>query len=191
MAGTGQNGGQNGSNGNAQPPRSRSVVDQGTTFKGAITSSSTVVVLGVLEGEVTGPAVEVEAGGVVVGKLKVGELRSRGELAGEFDADDVELSGRVRDGTVIRAKALLVAPAAGAGPEAQATFGECQIEVGELPAIEQAKQHAVSAALAGRPLPEGPRPAARAEAPAEPEADAGASGPRRRRTPTERPSEGA
>ena len=33
--------------------------------------------------------------------MKVTELRSRGELAGRFDADEVMLSGRVRDDTVI------------------------------------------------------------------------------------------
>jgi cytoskeletal protein CcmA (bactofilin family) len=177
-----------GQNGPPPPGARKSVVDQGTTFKGAITSSSTVVVLGVLEGEVNGPAVEVEAGGVVVGKAKVTELRSRGELAGEFEADDVELAGRVRDGTVIRAKALLVSP--GAAAEGQATFGECQIEVGDLPAIEQAKQQAVSAALAGRPLPEAPRVTARPDGGGA-EGESAPNGPRRRRTAPERPVEEA
>src|SRR5829696_1828307 len=94
--------GHNGSNGN--------VVDEGTIFKGVITSSSTVTVRGVLEGEVEGPALEIEPGGVLIGKAKVTELRSRGELAGQFQADDVELSGRVRDDTIIRATSLLVSP---------------------------------------------------------------------------------
>jgi cytoskeletal protein CcmA (bactofilin family) len=121
----------------------RNVIDQGTTFKGVLTATSTVVVLGVIEGEVSGPAVEVEESGVLRGKAKLAELRSRGELAGEFEADEVELSGRVRDETVIRAKSLLVsAPGRAGGSEA--TFGECQIDVGEVPSKEQA----IAAALA-------------------------------------------
>jgi cytoskeletal protein CcmA (bactofilin family) len=134
-----------GTSGNGQPPAgNKSVIDRGTTMKGSVTSSSTVLVLGVLEGEVISPAVEVEIGGVLVGKAKVGELRSRGELAGEFEADDVELSGKVRDQTIIRAKALLVSPMNAEGGEPEALFGECQIDIGEPPS----KEHAVAQALA-------------------------------------------
>jgi cytoskeletal protein CcmA (bactofilin family) len=136
-----------GTTGNGQPPAgSKSVIDRGTTMKGSISSSSTVLVLGVLEGEVIGPAVEVEVGGVLVGKAKVGELRSRGELAGEFEADDVELSGRVRDQTVIRAKALLVAPVHTSAGEPEALFGECQIDIGDPPSKEQAVAQALATA---------------------------------------------
>jgi hypothetical protein len=151
----------------------RSVIDQGTTFNG--------------------PAVEVEAGGVLLGKAKVTELRSRGELAGEYDADDVELTGRVRDGTVIRAKALLVAPSSGFTREGepQAMFGECQIEVGEQPS----KEEAVARALANtRIAGEQPQPVARPDGVgpgAESEGASNGPGPRRKRTPSERPDTGA
>ena len=72
------------------------------------------------------------------GKVKVGEMQSQGELAGEFDADVVQLSGTVKDNTVIRAKSLEVklAPANG---KMQVIFGECELEVGgEQPAAEVA-----------------------------------------------------
>jgi cytoskeletal protein CcmA (bactofilin family) len=177
--------------GNGQGPAGKkSIVDEGTTFKGAITSNTTVVVRGVVEGEISGPAVEVEAGGVMVGKAKVTELRSRGELAGEYDADDVELTGRVRDGTVIRAKALLVAPASSYAREGeqQPLFGECQIEVGDPPSKEQAvARELANTRAAGSSEP--PRPVVQAMA-AEGEGGANGPGPRRKRTPTERTDTG-
>ena len=58
----------------------------------------------------TAPALSVAIGGAVHGKVKVGEIRSQGELAGEFDADIVVLSGTIKDNTVIRAKSLEVKP---------------------------------------------------------------------------------
>ena len=72
----------------------KTLIDEGTEFKGTLTSSSAIVVMGRVEGQMTGPSVEVTETGVLSGKAKVTELRSRGELAGEFDADIVELSGR-------------------------------------------------------------------------------------------------
>ena len=39
----------------------------------------------------TGPSVEVTESGILCGKAKVTSLTSRGELAGEFDAEVVEL----------------------------------------------------------------------------------------------------
>jgi hypothetical protein len=61
--------------------------------------------------------------------VKVGEIRSQGELAGEFDADMVQLSGTVRDNTVIRAKSLEVKLSPPTG-KMQVIFGECELEVG-------------------------------------------------------------
>ena len=48
--------------GNGRAPDGRaSVIDQGAVFKGTITATSTVIVRGVLEGEITGPGLEVDA----------------------------------------------------------------------------------------------------------------------------------
>ena len=82
----------------------RTLIEEGTELKGTLTSSCPVVVLGRLEGQMTGPSVDVAETGVLSGRAKVKELRSRGELAGNFRADEVILSGRVRDDTVIVAQ---------------------------------------------------------------------------------------
>ena len=86
----------------------RTLIEDGTELKGTLTSTCPIVVMGRVEGDLTGPSVEVTETGVLSGKAKVTELRSRGELAGEFDADMVQLSGRVRDKTRIRAQSLEV-----------------------------------------------------------------------------------
>src|ERR1700759_1793658 len=86
----------------------KTLIEEGTELKGTLTSTCPIVGKGRVEGELTGPAVEVADRGVLSGKAKVTELRSRGEIAGEFDAKVVELSGRVRDKTIIPAESLEV-----------------------------------------------------------------------------------
>jgi cytoskeletal protein CcmA (bactofilin family) len=111
----------------------KTLVEEGTQFKGSLTSSCPIEVKGRVEGDLTAPALLVSASGAVHGKVKVGEMRSHGELAGEFDADMVQLSGTIKDNTVIRAKSLEVklVPANG---KMQVIFGECELEVGSDPA---------------------------------------------------------
>jgi cytoskeletal protein CcmA (bactofilin family) len=95
-------------------------------------------VKGRIEGDVTAPALSVAAGGAVHGKVKVGQIRSEGELAGEFDADTIQLSGTIKDNTVIRAKSLEVKLTSSNG-KMQMVFGECELEVGgDQPAAEVA-----------------------------------------------------
>jgi len=118
----------------------KTLVEEGTQFKGSLSSDCPIEVKGRIEGDLAAPALSVSGSGAVHGKVKVGELHSQGELAGEFDADVVQLSGTVKDNTVIRAKSLEVklAPANG---KMQVIFGECELEVGsEQPAKEQAKE---------------------------------------------------
>jgi cytoskeletal protein CcmA (bactofilin family) len=107
----------------------KTLVEEGTQFKGSLTSDCPIEVKGRVEGDLTAPALLVSATGAVHGKVKVGEMKSQGELAGEFDADVVQLSGTVKDSTVIRARSLEVklAPANG---KMQVIFGECELEVG-------------------------------------------------------------
>lgn len=107
----------------------KTLVEEGTQFKGALSSSCPVEVKGRVEGEVTAPALHVSESGAVHGRIKVGELSSQGELAGELDADVVQLSGTVKDNTIIRAKTLEVKLSAPNG-KMQLTFGECQLEIG-------------------------------------------------------------
>jgi cytoskeletal protein CcmA (bactofilin family) len=121
----------------------KTLVEEGTQFKGSMSSDCPIDVKGRIEGDLAAPALSVSASGAVHGKVKVGEIKSEGELAGEFDADTVQLSGSVKDNTVIRAKSLEVKlqPANG---KMQVIFGECQLEVGsEQPAKEAAKPPSV------------------------------------------------
>ena len=113
----------------------KTVVDEGTQFKGSLSSDCPIEVKGRIEGDVAAPSLVVSPSGGMRGRVKVGELRSEGEIAGEFDADVVQLSGTVKDNTVIRAKSLEVKLAPPNG-KMQVIFGECELQVGD----EQARR---------------------------------------------------
>jgi cytoskeletal protein CcmA (bactofilin family) len=129
----------------------RTLVEEGTQFKGALSSNCPIEVKGRIEGEVTAPSLTVSASGAVHGRVKVGEIRSHGELAGEFDADVVQLSGTVKDNTVIRAKSLEVklSPASG---KMQVIFGECELEVGSEQAQAEAAARVAERKASVRPV---------------------------------------
>jgi cytoskeletal protein CcmA (bactofilin family) len=109
----------------------RTVVDEGTSFKGTLSSSCPIDVRGRIEGDVETPSLTISQSGAVHGRVKVGSVRSDGEIAGEFDADHVELAGSVKDNTVIRARSLEVRLATERGR--QVIFGECELSVGDEP----------------------------------------------------------
>ncbi len=113
----------------SDPKNRKTLVEEGTQFKGSLSSDCPIEVKGRVEGDLTAPALAVSQSGAVHGKIKVGEIRSQGELAGEFDADIVQLSGTVRDNTVIRAKSLEVKLSPPNG-KMQVIFGDCELEVG-------------------------------------------------------------
>ncbi len=113
-------------------PARHTVVEEGTEFKGTLSSTCPIDVRGRIEGDLATPALTVSASGAVHGKAKVGAVRSEGELSGEFDADSVELAGTVRDNTVIRARSLEVKLASSKG-KLQVMFGECELMVGDEP----------------------------------------------------------
>ena len=115
----------------------KTLVEEGTQFKGSLSSDCPIEVKGRIEGDLTAPALAVSASGAVHGRVKVGQIQSSGELAGEFDADTVQLSGTVKDNTVIRAKSLEVKlePVNG---KMQVIFGECELEVGSEEAQKEA-----------------------------------------------------
>ncbi|HEY6555760.1 MAG TPA: polymer-forming cytoskeletal protein [Polyangiaceae bacterium] len=110
----------------------QTLIEEGTQFKGSMSSNCPIVVRGRIEGDVESPSLSVSVTGAVHGRAKVGSLRSEGELSGEYDADVVQLSGTVRDNTVIRAKSLEVKLESGPG-KMQVTFGECELSVGDSP----------------------------------------------------------
>ena len=138
----------------------KTLIEEGTEFKGTLTSTCAIVVMGRVEGDMKGPSVEVTETGVLSGKAKVTELRSRGELAGEFDADVVELSGRVRDKSIIRAQSLEVRLQREGG-RIEMVFGDCELAVGDAPD----KARAVRDAAAGRKETRAPAAAASPAAP--------------------------
>jgi cytoskeletal protein CcmA (bactofilin family) len=115
----------------------RTLVEEGTTFKGSLTSTCPIFVKGGVEGDIQAPSLTVASSGTVSGKVKAGELKSEGALAGEFDVDKVQLSGSVKDNTIIRAKSLEVKLTAST-TKMQVVFGECDLEIGDQPSREKA-----------------------------------------------------
>jgi cytoskeletal protein CcmA (bactofilin family) len=149
------------------PTGKHTLVEEGTEFKGTMSSSCPIVVMGKVEGDVTGPVIHVTPSGVVSGVVKVKQLRSDGELAGEVEADTVEISGRVRDRTVIRARSLEVSLSVNKGGM-QVVFGECELAVGDEPNKEAAIAAAIAApAPDGKPAKAAPPPPPGAPATAE------------------------
>lgn len=114
----------------------RTLVEEGTTFKGSLTSTCPIFVKGGVEGDIQAPSLTVASSGTVSGKVKAGELKSEGALAGEFDVEKVQLSGSVKDNTVIRATSLEV-KLTNTNSKMQVVFGECELEVGEQPSREK------------------------------------------------------
>ena len=135
----------------------KTLIEEGTELKGTLTSTCPIVVQGRVEGEMTGPSVEVTETGVLSGKAKVTELRSRGELGGEFDAQVVELSGRVRDKTIIRAESLEVSLRRSEG-RIEMVFGDCELAVGDAPDKAKAVAAARSNGHSRKQNPESEQP---------------------------------
>ena len=121
----------------------RTLIEEGTELKGTLTSTCPIGVMGRVDGDVTGPSVEVTESGILCGKAKVTSLSSRGELAGEFDAEVVELSGKVRDKTLIRAQSLEVSLKRDGG-RIEMVFGDCELAVGDAPDKAKAIAQALS-----------------------------------------------
>jgi cytoskeletal protein CcmA (bactofilin family) len=143
---------------NSLPTGKHTLVEEGTEFKGTMSSKCPIVVMGKVEGDVAGPEIHVTATGIIAGHVKVKQLRSAGEVAGEIEADSVQISGKVRDKTVIRARSLDVSLTSAAGGM-EVLFGDCELAIGDEPN----KEAAIAAALAP------PAAAAEPAPPAEPE----------------------
>jgi cytoskeletal protein CcmA (bactofilin family) len=122
-----------------RPNEKHTIIEEGSHLKGTLVSSCPVDVRGRIDGELETPSLTVAPSGAVHGLARVGSVRSEGELAGEFDADTVELSGVVKDNTVIRARSMQVKLASQRG-KLQVVFGEC-----EVPAADARTQAAIEA----------------------------------------------
>jgi cytoskeletal protein CcmA (bactofilin family) len=115
------------------------LVEEGTEVKGSIRSTCPLLIRGRIEGDIDAPSMTISPSGAVHGKVRVGELRSDGEIAGEFNAETVQLSGTVKDKTVLRARTLEVKLESKEGRH-QVIFGDCELEVGDPPAKEKRKK---------------------------------------------------
>jgi cytoskeletal protein CcmA (bactofilin family) len=113
----------------------QTTVEEGTQFKGTLSSTCQVMVRGMVDGDLTAPTVIISETGTVTGNVKAECIRSEGVLAGRVDADDVYLSGSVRSDTVIRAKTLEV-KLKSHREKLEITFGECILDVGDDPSAE-------------------------------------------------------
>jgi cytoskeletal protein CcmA (bactofilin family) len=113
----------------------QTTVEEGTQFKGTLSSTCQVMVRGVVDGDLSAPSVIVSESGTVTGNVKAEVIRSEGVLAGRVDATDVYLSGSVRSDTVIRAKSLEI-KLQRSREKLEVTFGECILEVGDDPNLE-------------------------------------------------------
>ena len=109
------------------------IIESGTEFDGSVKSECPISLSGTVKGQLDAPSLLVTPTGCMKGKVKVGELRSQGEISGELEAGNVELSGRVSDQTVIRAKNLEVKLSRENGG-VEVSFGNCELEVGDVPA---------------------------------------------------------
>ncbi|MDB4945042.1 MAG: hypothetical protein JWP97_4576 [Labilithrix sp.] len=90
----------------ALPKEKQTLVEEGTRFKGSLTSTCAILVQGTIEGDVEGPALTVSATGAVSGKIAAGTLKSDGRIAGDFDVENATVAGSVDSNTVIRASSL-------------------------------------------------------------------------------------
>ncbi len=122
-----------------------SIIAPGTEFEGVVVSSCGIIVGGRITGDLSAPSLHVHEKGTVGGRIKVGSLISRGEISGEIDADKVELSGRVGDRTVLRAKTLDVKLGEDGGP-LRVAFGDCELQVGGAVASGSGRAQAKAAA---------------------------------------------
>ena len=112
--------------------KSQTLIEEGTEFKGTLTSKCPVFVRGELSGDVRSPELTIAKTGVVRGNIKAATIESQGVLAGTVDATDIKLGGEVQDNTVIRAKTLEVQLSTEEG-RLEVTFGKCTLEVGDEP----------------------------------------------------------
>ena len=58
----------------------RTLIEDGTELKGTLTSTCPIVVMGRVEGDLTGPSVEVTESGVLSGKAKVTQPMAVSEI---------------------------------------------------------------------------------------------------------------
>jgi cytoskeletal protein CcmA (bactofilin family) len=117
----------------------QTIIESGTEIEGAIKSDRPIILSGNVKGKITAPSLEITKEGSVNGTVTVNQFSCKGEVGGEVLAESVELAGRVADATVIKSKSLDVKLSQGEGG-VQVVFGNCELQVGELPVRNGAKK---------------------------------------------------
>lgn len=107
------------------------IIADGTIMKGSIASECPVTVSGKVEGDLSAPSLHITEVGSVHGQVLVEKIHSQGEISGDIEAQEVILSGKVRDKTSIKAKSLEVKLDAQDPDKLNVTFGDTTLSIGE------------------------------------------------------------
>ncbi len=91
---------------NPATQQKHTLVEDGTKFKGTLTSTCPILVRGTVEGGVEGPALTISATGSVSGSIQAGAVSCDGRIAGELDVDSARIAGTIAHGTVVRTATL-------------------------------------------------------------------------------------
>lgn len=89
-----------------KPQTPRTIVDEGTTLRGTMSSTCPVLVHGAVDGTLDAPSVTVSASGSITGKVTTEKLRSIGKIAGDYNVKDAQLAGVVESKTQVTAETL-------------------------------------------------------------------------------------
>lgn len=116
------------------------IIADGTVMKGSIASECPITVSGKVEGDLAAPSLTITPQGSVHGQVLVERLVSQGEISGDIEAKEVNLSGKVRDKTAIKARSLEVKLDAQDPDRLTITFGEVSLEVGESKDVSSSEE---------------------------------------------------
>jgi len=109
----------------ASSTQKQTLVEEGTSLKGSMTSTCPILIQGSVEGDVEGPAITISSTGSLSGKITAGALKSDGKVAGNLDVDSAHVAGTVEKDTVIKANTIDLKLKANNG-KIELTFGEAK-----------------------------------------------------------------